>query len=203
MYRRLRAPLLHLRWQREFRGRGTSWRHVTSRRNLKLQKGVVSVLFLNLNLWCLDCSFVYIVIIRFLIWMTDVIFTFIYLYIGLGKRPLVWDQESGSNPVVSWRIHPYSLVFGLAASRTKSPRWFESTWAGFWDCARHSMFIWFDVWFDCVVLGLAQYSDMIMIYVRLWIDVNFDNDNNRLVNIYIYILWWGKVHWALYSFGDT
>ena len=35
---------------------------------------------------------------------------------GLGKRPLVWDQESGSNPVARLRRRPYSLVLGLAVS---------------------------------------------------------------------------------------
>ena len=36
--------------------------------------------------------------------------------VGLGKRPLVWDQESGSNPVARLRRRPCSLVLGLAAS---------------------------------------------------------------------------------------
>ena len=52
----------------------------------------------------------------------------LYIYIGLGKRPLVWDQESGSNPVVSFQGGVLTHWCLVLRRQDKLPRWFESTW---------------------------------------------------------------------------
>ena len=44
------------------------------------------------------------------------------------KRPLVWDQESGSNPVVSFKGGILTHWCFVLRRQVKSPRWFESTW---------------------------------------------------------------------------
>ena len=148
IYRRLRASLLHVRKQPEPRGRGKRWRQISSRR-LLIKSGVVSVLFLNLNLRCLDCSFVYIVILRFLSRMTDVIFTFIILGWVNGH----WSGTRNPVRIRWWVFKAASLLTGAWSCGVKtsyrggsSPPEGRDMWM--WLCLRLWLWLWWCDW-DC------------------------------------------------------
>ena len=73
------------------------------------------------------------------------------LYIGLGKRPLVWDQESGSNPVVSFQGGVLTHWCLVLRRQDKLPRWFESTWGLGWLTVWLMILNWIGNW-NCVIL---------------------------------------------------
>jgi hypothetical protein len=124
-----------------------------------------------------------------------------WLWMGLWEN----GHWSGTrNPVrIRWwveRRRPCSLVFGLAASRAKSPRWFESTWEGIF------MILW--LWLiDCEVLGLAQNIDVTVMNVICVCIVICDSKVKRLVDSYVYRyvdIFYGKITYTeRCSFGDT
>ena len=78
----------------------------------------------------------------------------------MGKRPLVWDQESGSNPVVSVKVAP--LLTGVWSCGVKS----QFTEVVRVHLGRIFMIMWLWIVIECVVLGLAQNIDVIVINVN-------------------------------------
>ena len=155
MYRGLRAPLLRLRSYPGIRRGRNDWRTNAPFWILKLLTRCGFLSFSDLKLYLIDSL--------------SVVILSVWLFCFCDCWSVIvidWDWVNGHwsgtrNPVqirwwVWWR-RPHSLVFGLAASRAKSPRWFESTWEGF------VMMLWLWLWYD--------FDLIVWFWVWLWIEL--------------------------------